>query len=141
MQISPTHPILGRRDAAVAWVAEALGPGCPSVRAEWLNAQGDNGFDVDDGPERVGEALGSLPDAGPVLVVFNDAVTRDFGDFQEAFVGHDVAPTTMTKLQGKLANTDLIVWVDRRQRRTSFARRGAQGAALANRLRGALAEA
>jgi hypothetical protein len=109
MQISPTHPILGRKDVALAWVAEALGSDCPSVRAEWLNAQGDSGFDVDDGPERIGLAVGSLPDAGPVLVVFNDAVTRDFGDFQEAFVGHDVAPTTMTKLQGKLANTDLVV--------------------------------
>jgi hypothetical protein len=72
--------------------------------------------------------------------VFNDAVTRDFGDFQEAFVGHDVAPTTMTKLQGKLANTDLVVWVDRRKGRTSFARRGARGAALANQIRRALAK-
>jgi len=142
VEISSTHPLLAPKSVAVAWLTEVLGPDCPPVRAEWLHARGDNGFDVDDGPERVGDAVASrLPQAGPVLVVFNNAATRDFGDFQEAFMGHDVAPATKTKLHGRLAQTDLVVWIDRRRGRTSFARRGPRGAALANVIRRALATA
>jgi hypothetical protein len=126
----------------MAWLTDVLGPDCPPVRAEWLHAHGDNGFDVDDGPERVGGAVGRRStQAGPVLVVFNNAATRDFRDFQEAFMGHDVAPATKTNLHDRLAQTDLVVWIDRRHGRTSFARRGPRGAALAAVIRRALAEA
>jgi len=142
VEISSTHPLLAPKNVALAWLTEVLGPDCPPVRAEWLHAHGDNGFDVDDGPERVGEAVGSRRhDAGAVLVVFNNEATRDFGDFQEAFMGHNVAPATTTKLRGRLAQTDLVVWIDRRRGRTSFARRGPRGAALANVIRHALAKA
>ena len=142
MEISPDSPLLAAKSVAIAWLTQVLGPDCPAVRAEWLHAQGDNGFNVDDGPERVGDAVANRrPEAGPVLVVFNNAATRDFDDFQEAFMGHDIAPATKTKLHGRLAQTDLVVWIDRRRGRTSFARRGPRGAALAGRIRRALTAA